>query len=170
MIKGIYSGDKVYSSSSEAFSLYEKSKLGEKIKDKIEYSFVEVLYLVEGKKMEVLFGNKMMDYDDLIRKIRKKDKGIELKYRVYADLRSKGYIVKTALKFGADFRVYEKGFRPGESHAKWIVYATYENSGLKWNEFAAKNRVAHSTKKKLLLGIVDEEGDVSYYEVDWARM
>ena len=41
---------------------------------------------------------------------------------------------------------------------------------MKWHEFAAKSRVAHSTKKKLLLGVVDEGGDVTYYEVGWFRL
>jgi tRNA-intron endonuclease len=38
-----------------------------------------------------------------------------------------------------------------------------------WHDFSAKNRIAHSTKKNLLIAIVDEEGDVSYYEVSWKR-
>ena len=84
-------------------------------------------------------------------------------------MREKGYVVKTALKFGADFRVYEKGRRPGKSHAKWIVFADRETNKTSWQEFSAKNRVAHSTKKRLLLAIVDEESDVSYYEINWVR-
>jgi tRNA-intron endonuclease len=38
-----------------------------------------------------------------------------------------------------------------------------------WHDFSAKNRVAHSTNKTLLIAIVDEESDVSYYEVKWTR-
>ena len=85
------------------------------------------------------------------------------------DRGSRGYIVKTALKFGADFRVYDRGVKPGEDHARWVVYPVHEGSVLTWYEFAAKNRVAHSTKKRLMLGIVDDEGDVTYYEVRWMR-
>ena len=40
---------------------------------------------------------------------------------------------------------------------------------MNWRDFAAKSRVAHSTRKKLLVGVVDEEGDVTYYEVGWVR-
>ena len=78
-------------------------------------------------------------------------------------------MVKTALKFGADFRIYERGVKPGEDHAKWILYPVNEGSTLTWHEFSAKNRVAHSTRKRLLLGIVDSEEDVTYYEVKWTR-
>ena len=84
-------------------------------------------------------------------------------------MRSRGYVVKTALKFGADFRVYERGTKPGQAHAKWILYPVRESEIMTWYEFAAKNRVAHSTRKNLLLGIVDNESDVTYYEVNWLR-
>ena len=88
---------------------------------------------------------------------------------MFRDLREKGYVVKTALKFGADFRVYEKGIKPGQDHAKWVVYPVHESEHLTWHEFAAKNRVAHSTKKRLLIGIVDDEEDITYYEIGWKR-
>jgi tRNA-intron endonuclease len=88
---------------------------------------------------------------------------------VFKDLRQKGYVVKTALKFGAEFRIYEKGSKPGNKHAKWIVFAEHESKKLSWHEFSAKNRVAHSTKKNLLLAIVDEEADITYYEVKWLK-
>ena len=73
------------------------------------------------------------------------------------------------MKFGADFRVYDKGIKPGEDHAKWIVYPVKESDAITWYEFSAKNRVAHSTKKNLLIGVVDGEGDVTYYEISWKR-
>ncbi len=169
MIESYYLSDKVTSTSPEAFSLYEKSRLGEKKKEKIEYATVEALYLLSEGKLKLKTGKKILSYDAFLRLINKKDKRIESKYAVFEDLRKRGYIVKTALKFGAEFRVYGKGIHPGEDHAKWIVYAVRESEQMSWQEFAAKNRVAHSTKKRLLLGIVDEEGDVSYYEVSWVR-
>ena len=78
--------------------------------------------------------------------------------------------MKTALKFGADFRVYDKGEKISEKHSKWIVFVNYESDKITWHEFSAKNRVAHSTKKNLLLAIVDDESDVIYYEVRWLKL
>jgi len=160
----------VFSSSIDAFSFFERSFYGAKSSGKINYSFCEVLYLVEGKKMEVSSGSKKLDFEELLRKFSRLDKKIQLKYAVFSDLRKKGYLVKTALKFGADFRVYEKGKRMGKAHSKWIVYVEHEANRTTWNEFSAKNRVAHSTKKKLLLGIVDDERDVLYYETTWLKV
>ena len=169
MIQAQFSGEKVSSSSPQAFTLYEKSRLGEKKRNKIEYSILEALYLLSKKKMQIFSARKELSEDAFIKKIRKKDTKIETKFAVFSDLRKKGYVVKTALKFGAEFRVYEKGIKPGQDHAKWILYTARENEKLSWHEFSAKNRVAHSTKKNLLIAIVDDEEDISYYEVAWTR-
>jgi len=162
-------GEVVSSNSSEAFSLYEKSHFGERTGEKIRYSFSEAIFLVERGKMEIFSGRKKLSEGELMKKFQKFDKKIQLKSVVFKDLRNKGYTVKTALKFGADFRVYERGFRPGEEHAKWIVFVEHESSKLTWHDFSAKNRVAHSTKKNLLLAIVDEEDGITYYEVKWIK-
>ena len=168
-IKSYFVGETVSSNSSEAYSLYEKSSFGEKKDSKIIYSPSEALFLVEKGKMDVLSKNKKLSKEELIKKFRKMDKKIHLKYPVFKDLREKGYIVKTALKFGAEFRVYEKGAKIGEKHSKWVVFTDYESKTFSWQEFSSKNRVAHSTKKNLLLAIVDEEGDITYYEVRWVK-
>lgn len=162
-------GENISSNSPEAFSLHKKSHFGEPVGEKIQYSLPEALFLVERGKMDILCGRKKISSKELIKKAQRTDRRISIKYPVFRDLRERGYIVKTALKFGADFRVYEKGAKPGEKHAKWIVFADHESKKISWYEFSAKNRVAHSTKKNLLLAIVDEEGDISYYEVKWIR-
>ncbi len=169
MIQAHFTGEKIISTSADAFSLYEKSRFGEKKENKIEYSFIEALFLSSQNKVEMLRNNKPFSHEQLLKIGKRKDKKIETKLTVFSDLRKKGYIVKTALKFGADFRVYNKGIKPGEDHAKWVLFVTKESDSFNWHEFAAKNRVAHSTKKNLLIAIVDEESDVTYYEVAWTK-
>jgi tRNA-intron endonuclease, archaea type len=150
--------------------LYDKSRFGEPKGKKYYYSYVEALYLFEEEKMELFDGrNKKLDFDSFVNRARRADPRFWTKYAVYQEMRKRGYVVKTALKFGADFRVYARGIKPGEDHAKWILYSVHEREVLTWYEFSAKNRVANSTKKKLLLGIVDDEGDVTFYEIRWTR-
>jgi len=169
MIQAVYTSDAIISTSADAFSLCERSSFGEKKEKAILYAPVEALFLAREQKLSLIVGNRKLSLNEIIAKLKKQDKKILTKSAVYNDLRRKGYIVKSALKFGAEFRVYEKGTRPGEGHARWILYAARENEALKWHDFAAKNRVAHSTKKNLLIAIVDDEGDVSYYECSWMR-
>ena len=163
-------GGTIISNDSEAFSLFEKSRFGEKVSGKIHYMLSEALYLIEKNKISLIQGKKELSFEQAIAKLKTKDKKVQTKYAVYKDLRDKGFVPKTALKFGADFRVYDKGDKPGDEHARWIVFADNERNKLTWQDFSAKNRVAHSTKKKLLLAIVDEEFDVTYYEVDWIKL
>lgn len=163
-------GETIFSNDSEAFSLFEKSKFGEKISNKIQYMLPEALYLIEKGKINLIKGKTELSFEKALNYLKKIDKKIQTKYPVFKDLRDKGFIVKTALKFGADFRVYDKGDRPGQEHARWIVFTDNELKKFTWQDFSAKNRVAHSTKKKLLLAIVDEESDVTYYEVSWIKI
>ena len=142
-----------FSNSQKAFTLENENKLGEKKDNKIIYSIYESLYLVEYKKAE--FRGKKP----------KLNKDMQNNYIVFKDLRKKGYVVKAGLKFGADFRVYRKS----DNHAFWIVYPISESSKINLKEFSAKNRVANSTNKKLLLAIVDSEEDVSYYQTNWIK-
>ena len=155
--------------SDEARELYNEARFGAIKGSSVTLSMFEAYYLLEKGKLAIKAGNKELNEDNFLKKTRKKIKGFLTKYAVFKDLRNRGYIVKTALKFGAEFRVYDKGVSPGEDHAKWIVYPVHESEAMTWHDFAAKNRVAHSTKKRLLIGIVDDEESVTFYEVAWKR-
>jgi len=172
LIQALFAQDKVITeNSSEARQLYEQSVFGHVFSDnRIQLSFLEALYLVEKGRLELVDSRgKPLATEQFRKKAAKKEANFWTKYVVFRDLRSRGYVVKTALKFGADFRVYERGMKPGQEHAKWIVFPVHEGTDLTWQDYAAKNRVAHSTKKRLLIAVVDDEGDVSYWESRWLR-
>lgn len=156
--------------SDEARELYAHSRFGSVKRGRVFLTMLEAFYLMEKGRLTVKSANgRKLSEQGFLRKASKIESNFFVRYSVFEDLRSRGYIVKTALKFGADFRVYDRGVKPGEDHAKWVVYPVHEGSTLTWHEFSAKNRVAHSTKKKLMMGIVDNEGDVTYYEIRWLR-
>ena len=171
-IRGDVVADKVLTeNSNETRELFNQSRFGTLLDSgRLQISLIEAYYLMEKGKIEVFKSkNKQIENDDFAKKAKKIEPNFWIRYCVFKDMRNRGYIVKTALKFGADFRVYDRGVKPGEDHAKWIVYPVAEASTLTWHEFAGKNRVAHSTRKRLLLGVVDEENDVSYWECRWMR-
>ncbi len=169
MITANLSGSSISSKSEDAFSLYEKSCIGEKHGSSVSYMPVEALFLLEHGRLSIFSGSKNLSLESSLQKLKKHDKKLELKLLVYSDLKKKGYLPKTALKYGADFRVYEKGIKPGQQHAPWLVIISKASDKLNWHDFAAKVRIAHSTKKRLLLAIIDEENDVSYYQIDWFK-
>ena len=172
VVKAILTGERVLTESSdEAREFYNQSRFGTIAENgKVELSLLEGLYLAERDRLDVKSeAGRKISFDTYVKRARKVEPNFWIRYCVFRDMRNRGYIIKTALKFGADFRVYERGIKPGEDHAKWVIFPVHEGSTLTWHEFSAKNRVAHSTKKKLLLGIVDDEGDVTYYETRWVR-
>ncbi len=154
----------------EARALYDQSRFGEPKDGKMNYSLVEGLYLLEKGRIDLFDEeNNPVNFEEFVKNAKKVEPNFWVRYCVFKDMRSRGYIVKTALKFGADFRVYDRGVKPGEDHARWILYPVHEGETLTWFEFSAKNRVAHSTRKRLLVAAVDDEGDVTYWEISWKR-
>ena len=171
-VKSSISKERVLTESSDnARELYNQSRYGNLLDDgRVQLSLIEALYLLEKKKITVSDSkNKFIDFENFLKKAQKLEPNFWIRYCVYKDIRNRGYIIKTALKFGADFRIYDRGVKPGEDHARWVVFPVHEGSSLTWYEFSAKNRVAHSTKKRLLIGCVDDEGDTTYWEVRWLR-
>lgn len=153
-----------FSNKKEAFDLASKSQMGEVKAGKVVYSVYEVLYLLENGKIRLLNKNKEIEFKELVKKADYEN------YLVFRDLRNKGRILKEGLKFGADFRVYEKNEKPGKNHAKYLVYALNGNKKIDLKTFSSKARIAHSTNKILLLAIVDSEEDVTYYETSWKNI
>lgn len=172
VIKAILARERVITEATdEARVLYDKSAYGQMQEDgRVQLSLPEGLYLLEKGKVKITDNRKKaITAEEFIKKAGKVEPNFWIRYCVFKDMRNRGYIIKTALKFGADFRVYDRGIRPGEDHARWIIFPVHEGETLTWYEFAAKNRVAHSTKKRLMMGIVDDEGDITYYEIKWMR-
>lgn len=171
VVASFLNGRVLTENSDKAKDLYNQSRFGTILEGgRVQLSLLEALYLAEKGKLMVMDGrNKEILHEKFLKKAQKLEPNVWIRYCVFRDMRDKGYIIKTALKFGADFRVYDRGVKPGEDHARWVVFPVHESSSLTWYDFSAKNRVAHSTKKRLLLGVVDDEGDVTYYEVRWLR-
>ena len=172
IVKAVLSKERIITENSDsARELYNQGRYGSTLDDgRVQLSLLESLYLIDKKKLVVYDSkNKIVHFDVILKKAQKGEENIWAKFCVYKDIRNRGYIIKTALKFGADFRIYDRGVKPGEDHARWVVFPVNENSSLTWHEFSAKNRVAHSTKKRLLIGCVDVENDVTYWEVRWLR-
>lgn len=166
----LHAGRVVTEHSEEAKALVTKGRFGQLLEDgRVELSAFEACFLAESNRITVVDGrNKPFSFEGLYRRLFRGGRDAWIRYRVFGDLRKRGYIVKSALKFGADFRVYDRNAKD-DDHARWVLYAVRESDKLTWQGFAAKTRVAHSTKKQLLIAVVDDDGDISYWESRWLR-
>ena len=167
----LYKGKIMVWDEAQANQLYQRGSYGKPLAGgKLQLAPVEALYLLEGGKLRVVDeSGRQLKFGELSDKFSKADPEAMLKYAVYADLRSRGYIVKTGLKFGAHFRVYERGEKPGEAHSKFLVHAIPEGIKLTPTELARAVRLAHSVRKKILWAIVDDEGDITFFALSRER-
>jgi len=151
-------------------SLHDRGFFGTVVGQKLELSLTEALYLLEKGKIVVYDKVKRpLTVVGFARKAKLVDARFWTRYKVYSDIRSKGYITKAALKFGADFSVYDKGIKPGKGHSKYVLFAVSADDSFTGREFSAMNRVAHSIRKDLLVGVVDAHSEVTYYVFNWIK-
>jgi tRNA-intron endonuclease len=154
-----------------ASRIFNKGYFGSFENRKLELSLEEGLYLMEKKQLEVYNRNgKKMSIRSFITFAERTQKRFWARYCVFKYLRSMGYVVKTAFKYGGDFRVYNKGDKPGKAHAAWILYVATEHESMPFLNFTAVNRIAHSVKKNTLFGVVDDEDSVTFYEIRWIKI
>lgn len=152
----------------QASQIHEHGATGKPLSGgRLQLSSVEALYLVDKGKLRVIDekSKEELGFEGLSSKLAEKDSELLLKYRTYQDLRSRGLVVKTGLKYGAHFRVYERGETPGSGHSPYLVHAISENAEITPPELARAIRLAHSVRKKMIFAVVDDEGDVTYYSL-----
>ena len=158
---------KIEKGSKRPIALYEKSKFGKIEADFLHLSLIEACYLQEKGRLNIYEDDVECSIGYLIDLI--KQEGLYGKYVVFRDLKDRGYVIKTGFKYGSEFRLYERGGGPGEGHSDYLVKILFENYDIKALDFASYLRVSHGVNKKLLLAIVDEDFDITYYNVEWTR-
>ena len=159
--------DRVIVKDENAHNLYNKRYYGNLTDSGLELSFIEALFLLTKNKIEIYDDDKLITKEDLTNIIRQKH--IISHYLVYKDLRIRGYIIKTGFKYGSDFRIYERGHAPGDGHSNFLVKILSEEQEIKVRDFSSYVRVAHGVRKTLLLAVVDDEYDITYYDIEWTK-
>ena len=89
-----------------------------------------------------------------------------LRYMVYKDLRTRGYIVNQGKGSSFFFRLYDRNTKPGFDSARYYVRPLNEGGLIPLQNLEDLIEIAGNSKKDLLLGMVDAVGDVSYLKVN----
>lgn len=151
----------------KSVNLHSKSYYGNLTEDGLQLSLIEALYLLEKDKIKVTRDGKELSIDDMYHIIH--DRGLYDNYLVFRDLKNRGYIIKTGFKYGSEFRLYERGTSPGDGHSNYLVKVTSEENHIPLKDLSSYVRVAHGVNKHLLLAVVDQENDITYYHIEWTR-
>ena len=130
----------------------------------LKLDLMEAVFLVESDRLAVEEDGKKRTAGELLRLAHRSSEGFEIRYLVYRELRQRGYIVKLGQP-PLDFRVFPRGGSPNKTPSKWWVAAISERSAFDLGRLLANLDHTTDVRKKLLLAVVDEESDVTYYDV-----
>ncbi|MHA1450365.1 MAG: tRNA-intron endonuclease family protein [Candidatus Hodarchaeales archaeon] len=144
---------------------YNKSYFGYLEKDELELEREEVVLLLERGRIRVLDGDKKeLKINDIVSSFIADDTDFWSHYLVYKDLRERGYLVRKNPGKLTAYKLYARGVQPGKSPAKKTILPMIEGRVLELEDLDMAVKMAISSKKKLLLGVVDRVGEVTYYE------
>lgn len=144
--------------------LYNRNHFGKiTTGNRLQLSLVESVFLLGENKLKLFKDKEEIGFKKLIEISADKIPRFDIKYLIFKDLRKKGLIVKLHDKKDLfDFHIY-KGNKDKKS---CFVSAFSERDAIDINKI--KYLVDSSIKKNgdLWFAIVDEEGDITYYNVD----
>ncbi len=130
----------------------------------LKLELMEAIYLVESGRLKVIDGGTEISAAKLLRMGHRTSDGFEIRYLVYREMRQRGYIVKASSP-PLDFRVFPRGGSPNKTPSRWWVAAISERSTFDLGDLLEHLDRTSDVRKNLLLAVVDEESDVTYYEV-----
>ena len=129
-------------------------------------TFYEALFLLSKGIIEIKDEKtgKEVSFQDLLQCFQSVDENAWVKYMVYRDLRSRGYVAREGFGLGIDFRVYDRG-EYGKEIAKHLIFVIQEGKPVSVEELARALKYVQSLKKKLVLTVINRRGEIVYYSL-----
>ncbi|MCQ6962156.1 tRNA-intron lyase [Methanolobus chelungpuianus] len=154
--------DRVLAAKQAINELYNTGYYGRPKGDTLELTLIEAAYLLYKKKLDIELNGRILGFEEFFTEASKMQQYFELKYIVYKDLRERGFYVQPSV---TDFRVYPRGGHPGKTPARSFVYVRSERIPMPLPDLFTSLNAADNVHKQMVLAIVDEESDLTYYEV-----
>lgn len=133
----------------------------------LELSLVEGMYLFESGVISVEYMGKVLSLEEFRSIASTRIVNFEDLYHVYKELRKEGFVVRSGLKYGADFAVYR--LRPGLEHAPYLVKVVRFDSNVDPGDLVGWGRLSHSVRKKLLIAVIYPNKEISYIMFKWFK-
>jgi tRNA-intron endonuclease len=136
-----------------AVQLYRAGFYGKLVDGKtLHLSLLECAYLMRlGLPVEDGATNRRFTTLQFIRRAKAIEPEFAMKLDVYADLRDRGFVVKTGFKFGSHFRAYEQIEDVDRiPHSKYLVHAIPKDFIVMLPEMSRAIRLAHGVRKRMI--------------------
>ncbi|MFA5364874.1 MAG: tRNA-intron lyase [Candidatus Bathyarchaeia archaeon] len=133
---------------------------------KLTLSSCEALFLLGKKSIEVTDKQtkEKILFQNLLKRFQTADKDVWVRYLIYRDLRSRGYVAREGFGLGIDFRVYERGDF-GKGTAKHLIFGVLEGQPVTLETLARTQRYVQNLKKNLILAVINRRGEIVYYSL-----
>ena len=124
----------------------------------------EALHLLNERRISVvdLDTGHQLDFKTLLQQFNRIASEVWVKYLVYRDLRSRGYVVRAGFGEELAFRVYGRGDY-GVKAAKSLIFVVCEGRPVLIDRVKEMMRVARNMKKVLIVAVMDRRGEIVYY-------
>ena len=131
----------------------------------VDLDLLEANLLVEIGKLEVFSDGRRLSFEELFRLSSRIIQDFDIVYIVYRDIRlGRGLVVKQETG-NYDLSVFGAGKRLSNARPAYMLRAVSERSTLDASESLEGAKETRDRHKNLLYGVVDEEGDVTYYKM-----
>jgi tRNA-intron endonuclease len=134
--------------------------------NKLELTSCEALYLLSKGVIEVKEAQtkQKIAFEDLLKQFQAIDKDAWVRYLIYRDLRSRGYVAREGFGKDIDFRLYERGDY-GKGTAKHLIFGIQEGQPVTLEKLARTQRYTQNLKKNLVLAVINRRGEIVYYSL-----
>ena len=131
----------------------------------VTLSLEEAAYLLEAGKLIITREQEKgpaLTREELLQHAVERIPNFGARYLTYKDLKERGYIVQTG---GVDFWLLPRGSKPGEKPARHFIRILSERAYVSVKDLEELLRLAHNMRKEPIIAVVDDESDVTYFEV-----
>jgi tRNA-intron endonuclease len=145
--------------------LFNKSHFGQMLSnERLQLSLIEGVFLLDENKIKILYKNKNISFQDLVKIAVNNISDFETKYLIFKDLRNRGLAIKLCKE---NIKTTFYHIKPRiEKKGKQIFISTFSERDV-FDLDDTEKLIDNITKKngELWFGIADEEGDITYYSL-----
>ena len=153
-------------SSPEGVEEFSLKGYGTKEEGKLSLTLYEALFLLGKETIEIKDEKtgKKIAFQELLKRFQSVDTDAWVRYLIYRDLRSRGYVAREGFGLGIDFRLYERGDY-GKGTAKHLIFGIQEGQPVTVEKLARTQRYVQNLKKNLVLAVINRRGEIVYYSL-----
>ncbi|KAJ1864906.1 tRNA splicing endonuclease subunit sen2 [Coemansia sp. RSA 2703] len=148
----------------------------------VQLSPYEVIFLLDSGYLEPTDSEtgELYSSSQLWKLYCQSERDFDMKYAAYYYYRSKGWVVRSGIKFGSDFLLYDRG--PAHSHSRYSIVVRHRREEKKdedkhirgladtWQYVFALSRVTSQVQKQLVICYVDRSEQEDKTAVDDGRI